>query len=125
MPALLLERNGVRSEIYTDYAALEFDDQTTQSYCLMLVTNAFVAWNTVYIQAVLDQLLAEGYPVNDDNVRHLAPLMREHINPHGKIQFDMDRINQAVRARVVWHPSDRRDWHHEQEQEGDLLLTLF
>lgn len=80
------------------------DDQTTQGYCLMLITNAVVAWNTVYIQAVLDQLRSEGYPVNDDDVRHLAPLMREHINPYGKIQFDMDRISQAQPLRPLRDP---------------------
>lgn len=37
----------------------------------------------MYIQAVLDQLRKVGYPVKDDDVKHLAPLMREHINPYG------------------------------------------
>src|SRR2546426_8622351 len=39
--------------------------QTNQALCLNLVTNAVVIWNTVYMQAVLDQLRTEGHPVQD------------------------------------------------------------
>jgi TnpA family transposase len=34
--------------------------QTNQAMCLNLVTNAVVVWNTVYMQAMLDQLQTEG-----------------------------------------------------------------
>jgi TnpA family transposase len=36
--------------------------QTNLAMCLNLVINAVVVWNTVYMQAVLDQLRREGTP---------------------------------------------------------------
>jgi hypothetical protein len=50
------------------------DDLSDQSGCLTLVTNAVVAWNTIYIAKVLEELRLEGYPVLDDDVSHLSPL---------------------------------------------------
>jgi hypothetical protein len=55
-----------------------------------LVTNAVVLWNTVYMSAVLDQLKAEGYPVDDGDVAHLWPARYAHINPYGKYRFNVD-----------------------------------
>jgi hypothetical protein len=41
--------------------------------------------------AVLDELRAEGYEVLDEDVKHLSPARHEHINPHGKYRFDLER----------------------------------
>ena len=53
-------------------------DRTSNEQTDMLVTNAVVLWNTVYMSAVLDQLKAQGYPVADADVAHLASTLREH-----------------------------------------------
>jgi TnpA family transposase len=42
-----------------------YEEQLNQASCLNLVTNAVVLWNTVYMKAALDQLKAEGHPVDD------------------------------------------------------------
>jgi len=55
-----------------------------------LVTNAVVLWNTVYMSAVLDQLKAQGYPVDDADVAHLWPARYANINPYGKYRFDVE-----------------------------------
>ena len=36
------------------------DQQTNQVLCLNLVTNAIVTWNTVYMNAAIERLRAEG-----------------------------------------------------------------
>jgi TnpA family transposase len=64
--------------------------QTNQAMCLNLVTNAVVVWNTVHMQAVLDQLRTEGYPVQEDDLAHLSPARFEHMNPYGKYFFPID-----------------------------------
>jgi TnpA family transposase len=69
----------------------EEEAHTTQAQVLTLVTNAVVVWNTVYMTAVLDELRAEGYEVFEDDVKHLSPARHEHINPHGKYRFDLER----------------------------------
>ncbi len=58
--------------------------QTNQAMCLNLITNAVVVWNTVYMQAVLDQFRSAGYPMQEDDLAHLSPARFEHVNPYGK-----------------------------------------
>ena len=74
--------------------------QTNQAMCLNVVTNAVIIWNTVYMQAVLDQLRVEGYPVQEEDLAHLAPARFEHINPYGKYFFPIEqaRNRQGLRS---------------------------
>lgn len=65
--------------------------QTTQAQALTLVTDCVVVWNTVYMSAVLDQLRQQGHEVREEDVKHLSPARHEHINPHGKYRFDLER----------------------------------
>ena len=67
-----------------------YEEQLNQASCLNLVTNAVVLWNTVYISAVLDQLKAQGYPVDDADVAHLWPARYANINPYGKYRFNVE-----------------------------------
>lgn len=61
-----------------------------QASCLNLMTNAVVAWNTVYMTAALDALTAEGYPIEGDDLAHLSPARYEHVNPYGKYRFEVE-----------------------------------
>jgi TnpA family transposase len=71
------------------------EEQTNQVGCLNLLTNAVVAWNTVYMAAAIKQLRREGYPIRDEDIAHLSPARHEHINPYGKYRFDLDlRLHQ-------------------------------
>ena len=60
-----------------------------QSACLTLVTNAVVAWNTVYMQEVIEQLSLEGADFNEADFVHLSPARFEHVNPYGRYDFDV------------------------------------
>jgi TnpA family transposase len=75
--------------------------QTNQAMCLNLVTNAVVVWNTVYMQAVLDQLQTEGYPVVEEDLAHLSPARFEHVNPYGKYVFPIDQASQRPGLRPL------------------------
>ena len=74
--------------------------QTNQAMCLNVVTNAVIIWNTVYMQAVLDQLRVEGYPVQEEDLAHLSQARFEHINPYGKYFFPIEqaRNRQGLRS---------------------------
>jgi Tn3 transposase DDE domain len=63
--------------------------QVNQVGCLNFVTNAVVLWTTVYLQAIIKQLKKEGYPIHDDDLRHLSPARYEHINPYGNYEFNV------------------------------------
>jgi TnpA family transposase len=67
-------------------------EQANQASCLNLVTNAVVAWNTVYMPAAIEQLKAEGHTVNDEDVAHLSPARYAHLNPYGKYRFNVEEV---------------------------------
>src|SRR4051794_26392347 len=63
--------------------------QVNQVGCLNFVTNAVVLWTTIYMQAITKQLRQEGYPIHEDDLRHLSPARYEHINPYGNYEFNV------------------------------------
>jgi Tn3 transposase DDE domain-containing protein len=52
------------------------------------------------MQAALDQLRAEGYPVQEEDLVYLSPARFEHLNPFGKYYFPIDqaRSREGLRA---------------------------
>ena len=62
-----------------------------QAACLNLITNAVVVWNTVYMNAAIEQLKAEGYPVDESDIKHLSPARHEHVNPYGRYIFEVEK----------------------------------
>ena len=65
------------------------EDQLNQAACLNLVVNAITVWNTVYMQAAVEQLKREDYEINEDDLKHLSPARSEHINMYGKYYFNV------------------------------------
>lgn len=57
------------------------------AFVLGLVLNTVILWNTHYIDAALNSLREEGYPVDDVDVGRLSPLGDTHINVHGRYAF--------------------------------------
>jgi TnpA family transposase len=51
-----------------------------------LLVNMIVLWNTIYMEAVLEQFRREGHPVNEEDGARLSPLIHEHINAQGRIR---------------------------------------
>jgi Tn3 transposase DDE domain len=53
--------------------------------------------------AALEQLRTEieGYEVRDEDVRHFSPARDEHINPHGKYHFNLERDPQAICCQLL------------------------
>jgi len=51
------------------------------------VVNVIVLWNTIYMDAALNQLRAEGFDVRDEDVARLSPLGFDHINMLGRYAF--------------------------------------
>ncbi len=75
--------------------------QINQASCLNLLTNAVVAWNTVYMAAAIDQLRQEGYPVQEEDIVHLSPARYEHINPYGRYSFEINQELAPNRLRPL------------------------
>ena len=63
------------------------EGQEDQLSALGLVVNMIVLWNTIYMNAILDQLRTEGYDVKPEDEARLSPFGHEHINMLGRYSF--------------------------------------
>ena len=77
------------------------EEQINEASCLNLVVNAIILWNTVYMQAIIEQLRKEGYHISDDDLRHLGPARHEHINPYGHYTFNIQQELQRKGLRPL------------------------
>ena len=84
------------------------EEQLNQAGCLNLVTNAVVVWNTVYMAAALEQLRAEGHPVDEADVKHLSPARYEHINVFGKYAFPVAEELGRKQLRPLRRPGENK-----------------
>ena len=69
--------------------------------CLNLLTNAVILWNSVYMDKVLKQLESEGDEVNYQDLLHIWPTRSEHINVHGKYEFNFEAARQRTGLREL------------------------
>jgi hypothetical protein len=44
-------------------------------------------WNTVYLDAAVRPLKAQGYPVRDEDMARLSPFVHKHLGVHGAYNF--------------------------------------
>ena len=68
------------------------------------VVNIIVLWNTIYMDATLNQLRAEGYEVKPEDVAHLSPLSFGHINMLGRYAFTLPEIIARGELRPLRDP---------------------
>lgn len=92
--------HGKRGELRQRYR----DGQEDQLGALGLVTNIAVLWNTIYIDAALKQLRAEGYDVRDEDVARLSPLGHAHINMLGRYAFTLPETVMRGELRPLRDP---------------------
>jgi TnpA family transposase len=65
------------------------EQQAEQALCLSIVCNAITAWNTVYIQRVLDELRAARELITTSEIERISPLAHQHIHLYGHYPFDL------------------------------------
>jgi TnpA family transposase len=94
--------HGRRGELRQRYR----EGQEDQLGALGLIVNVLVLWNTVYMQAALDQLCAEGYDVNPDDVARLSPLGYKHVNFLGQYSFNLADAVANGKLRPLRDPND-------------------
>jgi TnpA family transposase len=75
--------HGKRGELRQRYR----EGQEDQLGALGLVVNVIVLRNTIYMDAALNQLRAEGFDVRDEDMARLSPLGFDHINMLGRYAF--------------------------------------
>jgi len=93
--------HGKRGELRQRYR----EGQEDQLGALGLVLNVIVLWNTLYLEAALNQLRLEGYPVGEADVARLSPLVHEHINMLGRYSFAMPDTVARGELRPLRNPA--------------------
>jgi TnpA family transposase len=99
--------HGRKGELYQRYHT-GMEDQLG---ALGLVLNCIVLWNTVYMNAALEQLRARGHVIRDEDVARLSPFIRHHLRVHGDYSFLLPDLAGALRdlrdpASPDYEPND-------------------
>lgn len=97
--------HGKRGELRQRYR----EGQEDQLGALGLVVNVIVLWNTIYMEAALNQLRAEGFVVRDEDVARLSPLGFDHINMLGRYAFTLPDMVARGELRPLRDPRIRDD----------------
>ena len=92
--------HGKRGELRQRYR----EGQEDQLGALGLVVNLVVLWNTIYIDAAVSQLRAEGHVILDEDVARLSPLGSRHINMLGRYAFTSPDIVARGELRPLRDP---------------------
>jgi len=82
------------------------EGQEDQLGALGLVLNMIVLWNTIYTEAALQQLRAEGYAMRDEDIARLSPLLHEHINMLGRYSFAVPEAGARGELRPLRDPNE-------------------
>ena len=96
---------GKRGELRQRYR----EGQEDQLGTLGLVVNVIVLWSTIYMDAALDQLRADGHDVRDEDVARLSPLGFDHINMLGRYAFTLPETVAREELRPLRDPMTARD----------------
>jgi hypothetical protein len=70
-----------------------------------LVTNVVILWNTLYMDAALNHLRAEGGDVQPEDIARLSPLRYQHINFLGRYAFTLAEQIAHGQLRPLSDPS--------------------
>lgn len=94
--------HGKRGELRQRYR----EGQEDQLGALGLVVNIIVLWNTLYMSAAVERLKQHGYPVQDEDLARLSPLIYEHINMLGRYSFAVPDEVARGELRPLRNPED-------------------
>jgi hypothetical protein len=71
-----------------------------QATCLALLSNAVIAWDTVYMAAAVDRLRIDGHAVQETDPGHLTPCRYENISEYRKHKFDVGKNLGVAKLRL-------------------------
>jgi hypothetical protein len=75
-----------------------------------LVVKVIVLWNTLYMEAVLQRLRADGVEVAPADGARLSPLVHKHINFQGRYAFVLAESVAQVAFRPLRDPHEQDDY---------------
>ncbi len=81
----------------------ELQDQLQRTSALNILINAISIWNTVYLEKAV-KYLKSRQDINEDLLKHIAPIGWEHINFLGNYTFDLKHdlaINETRPLNII------------------------
>jgi TnpA family transposase len=94
--------HGQRGELRQRYR----EGQEDQLGALGLVVNVMVLWNTLYMEAALNQLRHQGIKAEDEDIARLSPLGYRHINFLGEYSFAVPDAVVKGQLRPLRNPEE-------------------
>lgn len=94
--------HGKRGELHQRYR----EGQEDQLGALGLVLNVLVHWNTIYMDAALDQLKSDNFPVSEEDEVRLSPFAKAHFNMLGRYSFSMPDEVKDGKLRSLRDPNN-------------------
>jgi hypothetical protein len=91
------------SELFRRYGG-RWEYLEDQLGALGLVLNVIVLWNTIYIEAALEQLRQDSQ-VHEEDVARLSPLIHDHINLLGRYSFAIPEAVIRGELRPLHNPA--------------------
>jgi TnpA family transposase len=82
----------------------DFDAQLNRASSTMLLVAMLSAWNTVYLDKIVNTLRAKGEEVPDEYLAHVSPLGWQHINLLGRYEFDLTQAYPLQALRPLRKP---------------------
>lgn len=70
------------------------------------MVNIIVLWNTLYMTAAVERPRQSGYPVLEEDMARLSPLIHEHINMLGRYSFEVPEEVARGELRPLRNPED-------------------
>ena len=96
--------HGRRGELITGYP--EGQEEKLGALGLMLTAIAF--WNAIYIQAVVENLQAQGHAIDPGDLARISPLVHRHINYLGRYGFTIPEAVARGELRPLREPDPNR-----------------
>jgi len=84
----------------------DFDAQMNRASSTMLLVAMLSAWNTVYLDKIVNTLRAKGEEIPDEYLAHVSPLGWQHINLLGRYEFDLTQAYPLNALRPLHKPVD-------------------
>jgi hypothetical protein len=78
-----------------------FENQRYRASGLTLVVAAIVLWNTVYLSRAIDDLKAQGLPIDDAVLEHLSPLAGNTLISSGDYVWRQNRRVESGKFRAL------------------------
>ena len=94
--------HGQRGEVRKRYR----EGQEDQLSALGLVVNVIVLWNTLYMNAAVEHLRAQGYDIEPEDLGRLAPLENKTVNAMGRYSFALPEAIKGGDLRPLRDPNE-------------------